>query len=146
MKSNKSEKESSVFVLHICDRLAFFITDGEARKRDAVRIAYCGDVPITLRINGRGYRFEGGTLTIPMRDLSGGTNVCDIYVGGQLIPCEGLIAQGGYVLPAGITDKAYVLDLYERCTALAHACEKLENELEEHNKQEAFTDDIFDLG
>lgn len=146
MKSNENENESSAFVLHICDRLAFFIIDGEARKRDAVRIAYRGAVAVTLRINGRGYRFEGGTLTIPMRDLSGGTNVCDIYVGGQLIPCEGLIVRGGFVLPAGITDKAYVLDLYERCTALAHACEELERELEEHNKQDAFTDDIFDLG
>ena len=133
-------------VLHVLDRTAFFTEGREARRGEDLVISYRGDVPVTLRINGRGYRFEGGILTVHKRDLLLGANVCGVSSGDRVIPCEGLIAQGGYVLPAGITDKAYVLDLYARCTALAHACEALENELEEHNKHEAFTDDIFDIG
>ena len=133
-------------VLHVLDRTAFFTEGREARRGDDLVISYRGDVPVTLRINGRGYRFEGGILTVHKRDLLLGANVCGVSSGDRVIPCEGLIVQGGFVLPAGITDKAYVLDLHARCTELAHACEALENDLEKHNKQDAFTDDIFDIG
>lgn len=133
-------------VLHVLDRTAFFTEGREARRGEDLVISYRGDIPVTLRTNGRGYRFEGGILTVHKRDLLLGANMCGVSAGDRVIPCEGLLVQGGFVLPAGITDKAYVLDLYARCTVLAHSCEELENELEEHNKQEAFTDDIFDIG
>lgn len=148
MRRGAMPKRSSEadLVLHVLDRTAFFAEGREARRGEDLVISYRGDVPVTLRINGRGYRFEGGILTVHKRDLLLGANVCGVSAGDRVIPCEGLIAQGGYVLPAGITDKAYVLDLHARCTELAHACEELERELEERNKQDAFTDDIFDIG
>lgn len=146
MKVEEKTTDAAELTLHVLEKTSFFTIDRNARVANTVNIAYQGDDFVILRINGCVYRIKNGVIHVPTSIFATGNNVCEICVGDKLIPCEGLIMRGGYVLPAGITDKAYVLDLHERCTALAHACEELENELEKRNKQEAFTDDIFDIG
>lgn len=134
-------------LLHVIDRIAFFTIEREANKKNMLTIAYRGDLDITLRINERGYRFEDGVLTIRANDLISGENVCDVFTHEKLISCESLTMRGGYVLPSGITQKAYVLNLHSMCARLAERNAELEKELARMNEEkEVFTDDIFDLG
>jgi hypothetical protein len=132
--------------LHILDETALF-TSHVQRKTDTVTIYTQDKRRVVLRVRGCEYRFDGGVITIPLKNLSCGANVCEVYAGNTLMPCEGLIVRGGYILPAGITDKAYVLNLYKTCVTLSERNAELEREVAELTKKaEAFTDDIFDLG
>lgn len=99
-------------------------------------------------VGGKMFRADGNICIIPDSAFMKGKNIIRVTTkkGKSLIPIESIVKSGGYIYPSGITNKSYVINLYKRCQDLAALNEKLENELEEHNKHEAFTDDIFDIG
>ena len=140
-----SRRASEDVELILLDEIAFFATRHKTiNLTDALTVKIVGDRPATLRVNGKVLRFEGGVCRILASDLMGGANTCAVITGGRTLPCEALIRQGGYVMPAGIEQKRYVLDLYNKCQRLAEINEELEEKLRQFETDEE-DPDIFNL-
>lgn len=128
--------------LCVLDGTAFFMAHESVALRGTLSLTYRGEYPVTLTINGRRHRFEGGVCTIRAADLLIGSNVCEVNTQSGTIPCEGLIYKGGFISPAGITAKAYVLDLYHKVKTLTEKNQQLTDRVTELEKLES-EDDIF---
>jgi hypothetical protein len=135
------------FKLYVTSGLAFFLTPTEVIRSNQITVTYQGEEPVDVVVNGKIHQMQNGAASVDINDLREGMNICEVCIGGETISCEGLIVRGGFVLPAGITDKAYVLNLCKTCVTLSERNAELEREVAELTKKtEAFTDDIFDLG
>lgn len=144
MKRGTSRRNNGIELV-VLDEVAFFATQHKTiTLTDALSVVYNGAEAIQLRVNGKSYRFEGGVCRIRATDLLGGSNTCAVSWGSNTLPCEALIRQGNYVMPAGISQKRYVLDLYRKYKKLAALNEELEEKLREYEREDEETD-LFNI-
>ena len=140
----RSPRPNDRMELCLLDQIALFGTSDTITLRDTFAIVYQGGEPITMSINGRRHRFEGGVCTLRASDLLGGATLIEVPTKTATIPCEGLIYQGGFIATAGIQAKAYVLDLYARAKQMEALNAELQARVDELERQED-TDDLFDI-
>lgn len=137
MKHNKME-------LYIIDDVAFFSNPEVVKKEDFFTIIYTGEEDITVLINDNPHTFADGECTIQTDELYDGFNMCDVAIGEHNIPCEGIMNRSGYVMPAGITNKHYVLSLYDKAQKYESRCKELEEQVEAL-KANAPHEDLFEI-
>ena len=137
MKNSKME-------LYIIDEVAFFSNPEVVKKDDFFTIIYTGEEGITVLINDKPHTFTDGECNISMDDLIYGFNMCDVVIVDRRIPCEGIVNRSGYIMPAGITNKQYVLSLYDKAKKYEARCKELEEQVEAL-KLAAPHEDLFEI-
>lgn len=101
----------------------------------------------TIKVNGEKYRTDGSSCLVPSSVFRRGQNVVEVYCksGEKLIVIEAIEKSGGYVLPAGIDSKRFLLDLCSRVRKAEQRAAELSQTVKELKKLEQ-SDDIFDIG
>ena len=131
--------------LHVYNDLAFYVETGGITRDEPVVIKYANAPGCAMRVRGNDYPFENGVCRIPHESLANGTNGCLLITPRGKIVAEGLVKKAGFVVPAGITNKAAVKRLIRQATDAEEDAKRSHSRIAELIKYAPDDNDIFNI-
>ena len=130
----------SAVEIYIIGGLAMFSNPSSLKRNEPIAVFYLGSEDVVLTVGGVKYMVSDEATEIRVNDLREGYIECRVTVNGNEIPCEGLKHIGGFIYPAGITNKAFVKNLFDENVELRKNCEFLQGQLDERAVKESEED------